>query len=67
MYPVTAGAGAYPVVRVLRSACLNHKFSGLVWDSSFDTDAKKLAAFEGAPVPTQIICRTLAQYTPVLP
>ena len=67
MYPVTAGAGVYPVVRVLRSACLNHKFAGLVWDSSFDTDAKKIAAFEGAPAPTQIICRTLAQYTPVLP
>ena len=28
----------------------------LVWDASFDTDAKKLAAFAGAPTPTQIIC-----------
>lgn len=28
----------------------------LVWDSSYDTDAKKLAAFAGAPTPTQIVC-----------
>lgn len=26
----------------------------LVWDASFDSDAKKLAAFFGAPSPTQI-------------
>lgn len=27
----------------------------LVWDASFDTDAKKEAAFRGAPTPTQIV------------
>ena len=27
----------------------------LVWDNSFDTDAKKEAAFRGAPTPTTII------------
>lgn len=35
--------------------CFN--IDALVWDSSFDTDAKKLAAFAGAPTPTQIIAR----------
>ena len=27
----------------------------LVWPDSFDTDAKKRAAFEGAPSPTQVV------------
>lgn len=31
--------------------------TGLVWDASFDTDAKKLAAFEGAPTPTEIFIK----------
>ena len=29
----------------------------LTWDATFDTDAKKLAAFEAAPSPTQIVLR----------
>lgn len=29
----------------------------LTWDVSFDTDAKKLGAFEAAPSPTQVILR----------
>lgn len=35
------------------SGCFN--IDALVWDASFDTDAKKLAAFEGSPTPTTII------------
>lgn len=35
------------------SGCFN--IDALVWDASFDSDAKKLAAFEGAPTPTTII------------
>lgn len=35
------------------SGCFN--MDELVWPASFDTDAKKLAAFEGSPTPTTII------------
>lgn len=35
------------------SGCFN--MDALVWDATFDTEAKKLAAFEGAPTPTTII------------
>lgn len=35
------------------SGCFN--MDALVWDATFDTDAKKLAAFEGSPTPTTII------------
>lgn len=66
MYPVTTGAsGDLPVGRVLRSACVNPDL--LVWDASFDTEAERMNAFEGAPSPTQIVMRKLAHYTPVLP
>lgn len=37
--------------------------SPLVWDASFDTEEKKVAAFRGAPTPTQIVLRH--RYTPV--
>lgn len=67
MYPVTSGAGENPVARVLRSACINHLWAGLTWDATYDTDAKKKNAFEGASSPTQIVTRTLASYTPVAP
>lgn len=33
----------------------NFNMDFLVWDDSFDTDAKKEAAFRGAPTPTNII------------
>lgn len=35
------------------SGCFN--MDALVWDTSYDTEAKKLAAFNGAPTPTTII------------
>ncbi len=37
------------------------------WPASFDTDAKKYAAFNGAPSPTQIIMRAPKTGTVVLP
>lgn len=67
MYPVTSGVGENPAGRVLRSACINPLWANLVWDASYDTDAKKMDAFEGAPSPTQIVTRPLASYTPVAP
>lgn len=36
----------------------------LVWPASFNTDALKLAAFEGVPSPTQIVVGRPATYTP---
>jgi len=36
----------------------------LVWDASYDDDAKKAAAFEGAPSPTQIVVRKIQTFTP---
>ena len=33
----------------------NFNIDALVWGATFDTDAKKLAAFEGADSPTQIV------------
>lgn len=35
------------------SGCFN--MDALVWGASYDTEAKKLAAFEGSPTPTTII------------
>lgn len=66
VYPVSTGAtGALPAGRILRSGCINP--DRLTWPASFDTDAKRYRAFEGAPSPTQIVLRKLAHSTPVLP
>lgn len=68
LYPVTSGAtGAKPVARVLRSAAINPFHASLVWGASYDTDAKKMNAFEGAPSPTQFVTRPLSHGTPVTP
>lgn len=68
LYPVTSAAsGPLPVGRVLRSACINPMFPLLVWPASYNTNALKMNAFEGAPSPTQFVTRPLAHYTPVLP
>lgn len=67
-YPVTSGAtGVKPVARVLRSAAINPFHASLIWGASYDTDAKKMNAFEGAPSPTQFITRPLSHGTPVTP
>lgn len=43
----------------------NFRPDALVWDASYDTMAKKLAAFEGAAAPTNIVIRE-AVYKPDL-
>lgn len=40
---------------IFRAGCFNP--AALVWDASFDTDAKKAAAFRDAPTPTNILIR----------
>lgn len=46
-------------IGVWRAGCFNP--DALNWPASYDTDAKKLAAFEGAPSPTQIVLRRPVQ------
>ena len=67
MYPVTSGAGQTPVGRILRSACFNPNFASIVWPATYDTLAKKINAFAGAPSPTQFVARPLSHGTPVTP
>lgn len=68
LYPVTSAAtGEKPVSRVLRSAAINPFYPSLIWDASYDTPAKKMNAFEGAPSPTQFVTRPLSHGTPVTP
>lgn len=62
-HPVTSPAGTnYVGAKVYRAGHFNHK--RLVWDSTFNTDALKINAFEGAPTPTQIRIGTPRTYTP---
>jgi len=58
----TPATGALKGAPVYRLGHFNHK--RLVWDDSYDTEAKKLMAFEGAPTPTQIKIGTPKTYTP---
>ena len=68
LYPVTSAAtGVKPVARVLRSGAINPLFAGLIWGASFNTEALKINAFEGAPSPTQFVTRPLSHGTPVTP
>lgn len=48
------------VAEVYRSGNFNP--DELVWDATYDTDAKKAAAFEGAPSPTQILVTQTRTY-----
>jgi len=59
----TDTTGGDRVASVYRSGCFNPDL--LVWPASYDTDAKKAKAFEGAPSPTQIIIRKIQTFTPV--
>lgn len=49
------GAAGAKNVEVFRAGMFNPNVLG--WDASFDTDAKKRLAFEGAPTPTNIFVR----------
>lgn len=54
----TAGASGVTPGLVWEVGCFNvGADSPLIWDASFDTVAKKVAAFRGAPSPTRIIAR----------
>lgn len=50
---ITSGSGQNPTIQVIRGGHFNG--DKLVWDATYDTDAKKAAAFNGAPTPTQIV------------
>lgn len=53
--PVFIADGDTMVVPVIRSGHLN--MNALVWDTSYDTDAKKAAAFEGSVSPTIFVSK----------
>lgn len=50
---LNTGAGVSTTVAIFTAGCFNP--DALNWDDSFNTDAKKKAAFFGAPTPTNII------------
>lgn len=52
---VVGNSSGTTTVPMFYSGCFNPDM--LVWDSSFDTDEKKMKAFVGAPTPTQILLR----------
>lgn len=52
---ITTPASPVEGAPVYRAGCFNP--DALNWPASFDTDAKKFAAFDGAPTPTNIIMR----------
>lgn len=58
---MTGGTGAKKGAPIYRAGCFNP--DALVWPASFDTEAKKQAAFEGSPSPTNIILRRPKTHT----
>jgi len=52
--PVAAGA-ADQSIAIFRAGCFNP--AALNWHTSYDTDAKKAAAFRDAPTPTTVLIR----------
>lgn len=58
---VTGGTGEKKGAPIYRAGCFNP--DALVWPASFDTEAKKQAAFEGSPSPTNIILRRPKTHT----
>ena len=51
--PIVTGAGQNPKLQIIRGGHFNGDM--LVWDATYDTDAKKIAAFRGAATPTNIL------------
>lgn len=49
---VVTDADDVKTLEIIRGGCLNP--AGIVWPASYDTHAKRMSAFEGAPTPTQI-------------
>lgn len=57
----TTASTTYKGVPVYRGGCFNP--DTLNWPSSYNTDALKFGAFNGAPTPTNIIVRRPRQHT----
>ncbi len=53
--PVATGAGQTDRIAIYRAGNFNP--AALTWHADFNTDAKKAAAFRGAPTPTNIVIR----------
>ena len=53
--PVLTGVGGATTVPVYRTG--HFEMGALNWDASFDTDAKKAAAFEGGKSPTILVSK----------
>lgn len=52
---VTSASTTYKGAPIYRAGCFNP--DKINWPASYDTDAKKFAAFDGAPSPTNIVIR----------
>lgn len=62
-HAITTPSGtAYKGAKVYRHGHFNHE--RLIWGASYDTDSKKVMAFEGAPTPTNIRIGSPRTYTP---
>lgn len=57
----TDASTTYKGAKVYRAGVFNP--ARLNWDASYDTDAEKFNAFNGAPSPTQIVIRAKKAYT----
>lgn len=65
-YAVKTGASdTTTYAEVWRGGCFNK--DALIWHTNYDTDAKKFAAFNGAPTPTVIIVKDIVSMTPAAP
>lgn len=63
IYDISTTADAVnATARICRGGVFNPDM--LNWDTSFDSEAVKLKAFEGAPSPTQIVLRKPAWFVP---
>lgn len=58
---VTDASTTYKGAKVYRAGVFNP--ARLNWDASYNTDALKMNAFNGAPAPTNIVVRPKKQYT----
>ncbi len=62
-HDITVGSStSYKGAKVFRGGHFNG--ARLTWDATYDTEAKKVMAFEDAPAPTQIKVGFIHTYTP---
>jgi hypothetical protein len=62
---IATDAGAIKAAPIYRGGVFNPAM--LVWPATYDNDAKKMAAFNGAAAPTQIVIRAIKTGTVTLP